>query len=347
MERRILSSGLFWALFAGSLFIVAAVMPAAGDPLASWNDGAAKRAIVNFVSTAVDTQGKSYIQPDDRIAVFDNDGTLWSEQPIYFQFQAALDRVQALAPQHPEWTHEQPFEAVLEGDHEALAASGEKGLAQLIMATHAGMTTDAFAAAVTNWLATARHPRCDCPYADLIYQPMLELMAYLRANGFKTYIVSGGTVEFMRAFAETVYGVPPEQVIGTSFVTRYDVAADGTPELVREPKIEFVDDGPGKPSGIYKFTGRRPVFAFGNSDGDRQMLEWTTAGPGSRFAGLVHHTDTAREYAYDRDSRIGELDKALDEAAAKGWTVVDMAKDWRAIYPRALLMVTSHTHHHE
>ncbi|MGN6149298.1 MAG: HAD family hydrolase [Rhizomicrobium sp.] len=307
--------------------------PAKADPLASWNDGPAKRSIVSFVTTATDEGGKGYIDPADRIAVFDNDGTLWSEQPIYFQFQFALDQVKALAPQHPEWRAEQPFKAVLDGDMKALAASGEKGLAALMMATHTGMTTDAFAATVTNWLASARHPRCKCPYTDLVYQPMLELMDYLRANGFKTYIVSGGGVEFMRAFAQTVYGVPPEQVIGTTGVTKFQIGADGKPELVREAKVEFVDDGPGKPSGINKFIGRRPVFAFGNSDGDQQMLEWTAAGGGARFEGLVHHTDAKREWAYDRQSKIGKLDKALDEATAKGWTVVDMKRDWRTIYP--------------
>lgn len=314
------------------LFISAA---ASADPLASWNDGATKRSIVSFVTAAADPHGKAYIQQADRIAVFDNDGTLWSEQPIYFQFLFALDRVRAMAPQHPEWKDEQPFKAVLERDYKALAASGEKGLIELLMATHTGMTTDAFAVTVTNWLATARHPKCNCPYTSLVYQPMLELLTYLRANGFKTYIVSGGTAEFMRAFAQTVYGVPPEQVIGTTFVTRYQIDVGGKPELVREPKIDFIDDGPGKPAGINKFIGRRPVFAFGNSDGDQQMLEWTGAGPGPRFEGLVHHTDATREYAYDRNSKIGRLDKALDEATAKGWTVVDMAHDWNTIYPRA------------
>jgi hypothetical protein len=204
------------------------------------------------------------------------------------------------------------------------------------MATHTGMTTDAFAVTVTNWLATARHPKCKCPYTSLVYQPMLELLSYLRTNGFKTYIVSGGTVEFMRAFAQTVYGIPPEQVIGTTFATKYELDASGRPQLVRQAKIEFVDDGLGKPSGINKFIGHRPVFAFGNSDGDQQMLEWTAAGPGAHFEGLVHHTDAAREFSYDRNSKIGHLDKALDEANSKGWIVVDMAHDWRTIYPHAL-----------
>ncbi len=273
------------------LALVLGARAATPDPLPSWNSGPVKESIVSFVSAAISKNGTGYIAPDNRIAVFDNDGTLWSEQPIYFQLAFALDRVKALAPQHPEWSTMQPFKAVLENDLDALQASGEKGLGELIMATHTGMTTDAFAVTVANWLASARHPACACPYTDRVYVPMLELLSFLRANGFKTYIVSGGTIEFMRAFAETVYGIPPEQVIGSSFATQFKIGADGKPELVREAKIDFIDDGPGKPVGINKFIGRRPVFAFGNSDGDQQMLEWTAAGSGSRFAGLVHHTD--------------------------------------------------------
>ena len=317
------------------LALALGVQAAAPDPLPSWNAGPVKRSIVSFVTAAVDRSSRGYIAPDDRIAVFDNDGTLWSEQPIYVQLAFALDRVKALAPQHPEWKTIQPFRAALDGDMAALQEAGEKGLAELIMATHAGMTTDEFAVAATNWLASARHPACDCPYTDRAYTPMLELLSYLRANEFKTYIVSGGTIEFMRAFAETVYGVPPEQVIGSTFAMEFRIGADDKPELVHERRIDFIDDGPGKPVGINKFIGRRPVFAFGNSDGDQQMLEWTTAGSGPRFAGLVHHTDAAREYAYDRMSTIGRLDKALDEANAKGWTVVDMSRDWRAVFPQA------------
>ncbi len=321
--------------YLGVVFLVLVFVTgaAAAEPLASWNEGPAKQRIVSFVSGATDATGSGYIPLDDRIAVFDNDGTLWSEQPLYFQFLFALDRVRAMAPQHPEWKTEQPFKAVLDGDMKAVAASGEKGLAALLMATHTGMTTDRFAAVVTNWLATARHPRFNRLYIDLVYQPMLELLTYLRANGFKTYIVSGGTVEFMRAFAEAVYGVPPEQVIGSTFVTKFQIGVDGKPELIREPKLDFLDDGPGKPVAINKFIGRRPVFAFGNSDGDQQMLEWTAAGAGPRFAGLMHHTDAAREWAYDRASKIGRLDQALDEAVARGWTIVDMKQDWRTVYP--------------
>ena len=306
---------------------------AQSDPLPSWNDGANKRAIVEFVARVTKEGGSDFVPVAERIATFDNDGTLWSEQPIYFQFAFALDRVKALASQHPEWKTQQPFKAVLDGDMKALAASGEKGLVELLMATHTGMTTDEFARTVADWLATARHPRFKRPYTDLIYQPMLELLAYLRANGFKTFIVSGGTVEFMRVFAEKVYGIPPEQVVGTTFVTRFQLGADGTPMLMREPKIEFVDDGPGKPVSIQKFIGRRPVAAFGNSDGDLQMLQWATSGTGPRFGLIVRHTDAEREWAYDRQSHIGRLDKALDEAATRKWVVVDMKRDWKSIYP--------------
>jgi phosphoglycolate phosphatase-like HAD superfamily hydrolase len=302
------------------------------DPLPSWNDGPAKQSIVAFVQKAIDSAGPQFVPPEQRIATFDNDGTLWSEQPIYFQFAFALARVKALAPKHPEWKTTQPFKAVLDGDMKALAASGEKGMVQLLLATHTGMTTDEFTKTVTEWIATAQHPRFKRPYTELVFQPMLELLAYLRANGFKTYIVSGGTVEFMRPWTERVYGIPPEQVVGTSFVTTYKLAADGTPLLFRQPKIDFVDDGPGKPVNIQKFIGRRPVLAFGNSDGDHQMLQWTAAGEGARFMGLVHHTDAAREWAYDRQSHVGRLDKALDEARRRGWTVVDMKSDWKKIF---------------
>jgi phosphoserine phosphatase len=303
------------------------------DPLPSWNDGPAKKAIIEFVARVTKEGGPEFVPPAERIATFDNDGTLWSEQPIYFQFAFALDRVKALAPQHPEWKTQQPFKAVLDGDMKALVASGEKGLVELVMATHTGMTTDEFAKTAADWLATARHPRFARPYTDLVYQPMLELMNYLRENGFKTFIVSGGTVEFMRAFTERIYGIPPEQVVGTTFATQFEMRDDGKPVLVRQSKIEFIDDGPGKPVGINKFIGRRPILAFGNSDGDQQMLQWTAAGSGARLMGLVHHTDAEREWAYDRKSHIGRLDKALDEATARGWVVVDMKQSWKVIYP--------------
>jgi len=303
------------------------------DPLPSWNEGPAKTAIVDFVAKVTTAGGPDFVAPAERIATFDNDGTLWTEQPVYFQVAFALDRVKAFAPQHPEWKTLEPFKSVLEDNRAALAALGEKGLLEIIEATHTGMTTAEFAQAVTDWITTARHPRFKRLYTDLVYQPMLELMAHLRANGFKTFVVSGGGIEFMRPWTERVYGIPPEQVVGSSGVTKYEMRADGIPVLVKEPKVEFVDDGPGKPVGINRFIGRRPIFAFGNSDGDQQMLEWTAAGAGARFMGIVHHTDAVREYAYDRQSEIGKLDKAWDEAIRRKWIVVDMKNEWNAIYP--------------
>ena len=307
--------------------------PYRADPLPSWNEGTSKKAIIEFVARITKKGGADFVPIAERIATFDNDGTLWSEQPIYVQFAFMFDRVKALAPQHPEWKTQQAFKAVLDGDMKALGDAGEKGLLELLLATHTGMTTDEFAQTVTDWLATAKHPRFKRSYTDLVYQPMLELLAYLRENGFKTYIVSGGSVEFMRVFAERIYGIPPEQVVGTRFITKFQMGADGKPVLFREPKIDFIDDGPGKPVGISEMIGRRPIFAFGNSDGDQQMLEWTAAGGGARFMGLVHHTDADREWAYDRNSSIGKLDKALDEATHRGWVVVDMKQAWRAVYP--------------
>ncbi len=320
-----------------AFFVVVGLLPgiapaAADDSLPSWNDGSAKAAIVDFVARVTTEGGADFVPASERIAVFDNDGTLWSEQPLYFQLIFALDRVKALAPQHPEWQSEEPFRSVLANDPKGALAGGEAGLAKLMMATHTGMTTDAFDKIVTDWLATARHPTFQRPYTELVYQPMLELLAYLRDNGFKTYIVSGGGIEFMRTFSERVYGVPPEQVIGSSGKLTFEMR-DGAPVLLRLPEVDFIDDKEGKPVGIQKFIGRRPIAAFGNSDGDLQMLQWTTAGDGPRFGLIVHHTDAAREWAYDRTSPIGTLDKALDEATARGWTVVSMKDDWRAIYP--------------
>jgi hypothetical protein len=303
------------------------------DPLPSWNEGVAKQAIVKFVGDVTQQGSATFVAPAERIATFDNDGTLWAEQPIYFQFAFAIDRVKASASQHPEWKDTQPFKAVLDGDLKALAASGEKGLLQVMAATHTGMTTEDFTKLVLDWIRTARHPRFDRPYTELVYQPMLELLAYLRANGFKTFIVSGGGIEFMRPWVEQVYGIPPEQVVGSSGIVKFEMGADGKPVLMKEAKVEFIDDGPGKPVGINRFIGRRPILAFGNSDGDQQMLEWTAAGSGARFMGLVHHTDPEREWAYDRASHVGKLDKALDEASAKGWIVVDMRRDWRTVFP--------------
>ena len=305
---------------------------AQSDPLPSWNEGAAKKSITDFVAKVTAQGGADFVPPTERIAVFDNDGTLWCEQPIYFQAAFALDRVKAMALDHPEWKNRQPFKAFLSGDRKALAAQGEKALLKLVAAAHSGMTTDEFAKSVADWLATAKHPRFDRPYNELIYQPMVELLAYLRANGFKTFIVSGGGVEFMRVWAEKAYGIPPEQVVGSSGVTQYRLDAAGKPSLLKLTKVQFIDDGPGKPAGINMMIGRRPIFAFGNSDGDHQMLQWTMAGGGARFAGIVHHTDAVREYAYDRPSKIGQLDKAWDEAKAKGWTVVDIKQDWKTVF---------------
>jgi phosphoserine phosphatase len=315
-----------------AVVFVATVHAQPTDPLPSWNDGSIKQRIVGFVAAVTDPDDNDFVPPAERIAVFDNDGTLWAEQPIYVQFAFALDRVRALAPSHPEWTTTPPFDAVLRGDLKTLAASGNKGLAQIIIATHTGMTTTEFSRTVADWIEHAQHPRFKRPYTDLAYQPMLELIAYLRDNDFKPYIVSGGTVEFMRPWSERVYGIPPEQVIGTTFVTTFHTEANGAPALLREPKIDFVDDGPGKPVAIQARIGRQPIVAFGNSDGDQQMLEWTAAGTGPRFVALVHHTDAQREWAYDRASHVGHLDKTLDEAIAKNWTVVDMKRDWNRVF---------------
>ena len=309
-----------------------ATLAAADEPLPSWNQGQAKRAIVDFVQRVTTVGGADFVPVAERIAVFDNDGTLWVEKPMYAQLAFALDRIKALAPTHPEWKDKKPFKAALEGDLKTLAAGGEHALLELIMATHAGMTTDAFAKVVTDWMATARHPRFNRPYTDLVYQPMLELLTYLRANGFKTYIISGGGIEFMRPWTEKVYGIPPEQVVGSSIKIRFELS-NGKPVLVRLPEINFIDDKAGKPVGIHMHIGRRPIAAFGNSDGDLQMLQWTTAGAGARFGLIVHHTDSVREWAYDRQSPIGRLDKALEAAKRHGWTMVDMKDDWKRIFP--------------
>jgi len=319
-------------VFIASLVMAAGHARAQYDPLPSWNEGAVKTAIVDFVARVTREGGADFVPVAERIAAFDNDGTLWAEQPVYFQVAFAFDRIAAMAPQHPEWKTKQPFKGVLDRDMKALAAAGEKGVLQIVAATHTGMTTAEFSKAVLDWTASARHPRFNRPYTELVYQPMLELLVYLRANGFKTFIVSGGGIEFMRPWAERVYGIPPEQVIGSSGVVKFQTAKDGTPELMKLPKVEFIDDGPGKPAGINRFIGRRPIFAFGNSDGDLQMLQWTAAGSRARFMGIVHHTDAEREYAYDRQSHIGKLDKALDEGTAKGWTIVDMKRDWKRVF---------------
>jgi phosphoglycolate phosphatase-like HAD superfamily hydrolase len=302
------------------------------DPLPSWNEGATKQAIVEFVQKATDREGSGFVPLPERIATFDNDGTLWPSHPMYTQLAFALDRIKALAPQHPEWKTQQPYKAVLENDMKALVAGGEKGLVELVMASHAGMSTAEFEAIVSDWFRMAQHPRFKKPYTELAYQPMLELMEYLRANGFKTYIVSGGGIEFMRPWTESVYGIPPEQVIGSSVKTRVEMT-DGTPTIMRLPELNFIDDKEGKPVGINLHIGRRPIAAFGNSDGDLAMLQWTAAGDGSHLCMFVHHTDAVREWAYDRESHIGKLDKGLVEAREKGWTVVDMKTDWERVFP--------------
>jgi phosphoglycolate phosphatase-like HAD superfamily hydrolase len=319
-------------LIAGFTF-VPHVAFAQSDVLPSWNDGVAKKSITDFVTRVTKEGGPDFVAVPERIATFDNDGTLWTEHPYYFQLAFAIDRIKAMAPQHPEWKNKQPFKALLEGDKKALAAAGKDGLLQIIAVTHAGMTVSDFSNTVIDWTKTARHPKFNRPYTELVFKPMQELLAYLRANGFKTFIVSGGGIEFMRPWTDGVYGIPPEQVVGSSGEVKFQLGANGKPELMKLAKIEFIDDGPGKPVGINRFIGRRPIFAFGNSDGDLQMLQWTMAGDGPRFAGLVHHTDAEREYAYDRDTMFGKLDKALEEAKTKNWTVVDMKQDWRTIFP--------------
>ncbi len=314
------------------VFASSSRVSAQSDPLPSWNDTPAKQAIIQFVGRVTTAGSADFVAPPDRIATFDNDGTLWVEQPMYVQLAFALDRVKAMAPMHLEWKDKQPFKAVLEGDMKTLLESGERGLVELIVVTHAGMTTSEFSSIVTNWLATAHDPQFKRPHTDLVYQPMLELLAYLRANGFKTFIVSGGGVEFMRPWTEKIYGVPPEQVIGSSIKTKF-VMRDGIPTIFRLPEVNFIDDKAGKPVGINEYVGHRPIAAFGNSDGDLEMLQWTTLTDAVRFGMIIHHTDAEREYAYDRQSHFGRLDVALDLAATNQWTVVDMKRDWKIIFP--------------
>ena len=303
----------------------------AQDPLPSWADATPKKAIMAFVDRVTKQDSPDFVPTADRIATFDNDGTLWAEQPMYFQLAFALDRVKVLAPQHPEWKDKEPFASLLKGDLKGALAGGEPAIVQIVMATHAGMTTQEFEKIVSDWIASAKHPKTGRLYTEMVYQPMLELLAYLRANSFKTFIASGGGVDFMRVFSERVYGITPEQVIGSSGKLSFEVR-DGKPVLVKLPELNFIDDKTGKPVGIHMQIGRLPIFAFGNSDGDLQMLQWTAAGSGARFMGIVHHTDAEREWAYDRTSHIGKLDQALDESLAKGWTIVDMKSDWRKVF---------------
>lgn len=302
------------------------------DPLPSWNDTVPKKAIMAFVQRVTDPKSPEFVPVPERVATFDNDGTLWAEQPMYVQAFFVVDRIKAMAPQHPQWQKEEPFASVLRGDEKGVAATGQKGVVLMLEATHTGMTTEEFTATVTEWIATARHPKTGRLFTEMVYQPMLELLTYLRAHGFKTFIVSGGGGEFMRPWTERVYGIPPEQVIGSAGKLKY-VLRDGKSVLLKLPEVDLLNDKEGKPAGIQSRIGRRPLMAFGNSDGDQQMLEWTTSGSGARFGLLVHHTDADREWAYDRMSTTGTLDSALDEAPAKGWTVVDMKNDWNAIYP--------------
>ncbi len=316
------------------LFIALAACPvrADRDPLPSWNDTPAKQSIVRFVAAVTDKGGPSFVPPAARIAVFDNDGTLWCEQPAYPQFIFGMDRAKTLAPRHPEWKDREPFKSALAGNLEGVLASGVHGLIELTAATHGGMTADEFDRIVRDWLATAKHPRFHRPYTECVYQPMLELLAYLRANGFKTYIVSGGGLEFMRPWTEKVYGIPPEQVIGSTIVTELEMH-EGKPVIMRKPEIALLNDKEEKPLAIHRIVGRRPIAAFGNSDGDLPMLQWTAAGDGPRFCLFVHHTDAEREFAYDRQSPVGRLDKGLEHAKTNGWTVVDIKKDWKCVFP--------------
>lgn len=320
----------FIALIVLALFSVS--VASAHGPLPSWNDTDTKKAIIEFVEKVTSKESPDFVTPSERIATFDNDGTLWAEQPLYFQVIFMVDRIKQLAPQHPEWKGEEPFASVLKGDLKGALAGGMKAVAAMAMATHANMTTEEFSQVVHQWISTAKHPQKGRLYTEMVYQPMLELLDYLRSNGFKTFIVSGGGIEFMRPWAERVYGIPPEQVVGSSIRTKYEMQ-DGKPVLMRLPEVNFIDDKAGKPVGINQHIGRRPILAFGNSDGDFEMLEWTTAGAGPRLGLIVHHTDGKREWAYDRGSHIGGLDRGLDEAAERGWVVVNMKDDWKQIFP--------------
>ncbi len=314
------------------LVVFAAFAARAADPLPSWNDGPSKKAIIAFVEDVTSKRGEHFVPPAERIAVFDNDGTLWAEQPLYFQLMFAFDRVKDLAPQHPEWQTNQPFKSILANDIRGALAGGQGALLQVLAATHTGVTADEFGDIVRRWIASAQHPTSKRLFTQMVYQPMLEVLDYLRKNEFKTFICSGGNLEFMRPWAEQVYGIPPEQVVGTHLGARFEQRGDDF-VIVQTPETPFANDGPGKPVGIFMQIGRRPIMAFGNSDGDMQMLQYTTSGKGARFGLIVHHTDGEREWAYDRQSSIGKLDKALDEAAKRGWTVVDMKTEWNTIFP--------------
>lgn len=332
MSMNLMRRGMFVAMVAGVLGVMFPTLLAAGpDPLLSWKDGKTKQSIIAFVERTASPESPGFVPESDRIAVFDNDGTLWIEQPVYVQLAFAIDRVKALSNEHPEWKDKEPFASVLKGDIAGALAGGEHAIMEIVMATHAGMTTTEFSQIVSDWIHAAKHPKTGQRYMDMVYQPMLELLKFLRANGFKTYIVSGGGIEFMRPWAQEVYGIPPEQVIGSSIKTKFEMRG-ATPVLVRQPALNFIDDKEGKPVGIHQHIGQRPIAAFGNSDGDLQMLQWTCNGSDPSFCLIVHHTDGEREYAYDRTSHIGQLDKALDIATQSGWTVADMKADWLRIF---------------
>ena len=330
--RMQLLSRPFSGLITSLLFCLFITNVHASDPLPSWQEGESKKAIIEFVTKVTNEGSQDYIAESKRIATFDNDGTLWSEQPMYFQFIYVLERIRELAPQHPEWKEQEPFASVLKGDMESALAGGEKALLEMVMATHAGMTAEEFSKSVSDWLSTARHPKTGKAYTAMVYQPMLELLDYLRANDFKVFIVSGGGIDFVRVFSEEIYGIPPERVVGSSIDANYEIR-DGKPVIVKLPEIDLIDDKAGKPVGIHRYIGRRPILAVGNSDGDFQMLEWTTAGDETRLGIILHHTDADREWAYDRDSHIGKLDRGLDEAPERKWKLIDMKKDWKQIYP--------------
>lgn len=322
-----------WLPFLMAIIVISCNEPSriATDPLGSWNDGLAKQSIIEFIESVTDSNDESYIPESSRIAVFDNDGTLWSEKPYYFQLQFAIDRIKELASGHPEWYEIQPFKAVLEGDMKTVMDYGVPGIIELVMKSHAGMSDKEFRVVVNDWIDTARHNETGKLYRDMVYRPMIELLNYFRDQGFKTYIVSGGGTDFLRAWSEVVYGIPPQQIIGSTIKKKFD-SIEGEPLIVRMPEIEFINDKEAKPLGIQRHIGRMPVAAFGNSDGDLQMLQWTASGPGKKLMVYIHHTDADREWAYDRDSHVGKLDKGLDEARDKGWLIVDMKNDWKVVH---------------
>lgn len=330
--KLVIAAILISTAIAVSVGIIPSWAEPSSDPLPSWNDTETKQRIIRFIESVTNPEKKSFVKPEERIAVFDNDGTLWSEQPMYFQLAFVMDRIKKLSSRHPEWKNQQPYKAALEGDVHAIAAGGEKALIALLMATHAETTTTEFEGIVKRWFDTARHPKFKRPYTDLVFQPMLEVLACLRANGFKTYIVSGGGIEFMRPMTENVYGIPPEQVVGSTIKVKYELI-DGTPVLKRLPEVNFIDDKAGKPVGIHYHIGRRPIIAFGNSDGDFEMLEWTTTENKNALGVIIHHDDAGREFAYDRESHIGRLNRGLDESPKRGWLLVSMKKDWQCVYP--------------